>query len=238
MGSIDSLASSSLDEIEVTRGDNLDIQRSERSKNKKALRGAPPSSLSQPVLSDRSRSSSPSKSRTSPRSLTSVLPQMKPFPSISTNSQASIPNPSKGLLASSVRLNERNRDHQRIVLPVNCGKSPSTTGRATNFKHQRFLPRPTNSTTALSPSTSSFQLQFPSSETDHSSPSYRAFEFKTPAPVSPTMDINATGEILPPPSISQQSGPSFIPNTDTTHQSHNSLSDMSSTIELTSTTTF
>ena len=210
----------------------------ERSKNKKPLRGAPPSSLSQPVLSDRSRSSSPSKSRTSPRSLDSALPQTKPFPSISTNSRASIPNPAKGPLASSVRLNERNRNHQRIVLPVNRGRSPTAVGQATKLKHQRFLPRPTNSTTALSPSTSSFQLQFPSSETDHSSLSYRAFEFKTPAPVSPTTDINVTGEILPPPSISQQSVSSFNLNSDIAHQSHNSSSDMSSTIESTSTTTF
>lgn len=95
-----------------------------------------------------------------------------------------------------------------------------------------------NSTTALSPSTSSFQLQFPSSEADHSSLSYQAFKFKTYAPISPTVDINVMGDILPTPSISQQFGPSFNLNSDITHQSHNFSSDMSSTIEVTPTTTF
>ena len=132
--------------------------RSERSKTKKPLRGAPPSSLSQPTPPDRSRSSSPSKPRTSPLSLTATLPSAKPLHSTSTSNRATVSIPMKGLIS-----NDRNHEHRRITLPVNRGRSPLATGQVTSLKHPRFLPHPTNSTTTLSPSTSSFQLQFPSS---------------------------------------------------------------------------
>jgi len=92
--------------------------------------------------------------------------------------------------------------------------------------------------TVLSPSVSSFQLQFPLSESGHSFHSHRAFEFKTPAPITPTTDINVMGEILPSPSISQQFGVSLTPDPDNTQLTNNFSSNMSSTIEATSMSTF
>jgi len=54
VGSINSLAGASVGEVEVMKMVNANIQQSEGSKPKKPLRGAPPSSLSQPTHLDRS----------------------------------------------------------------------------------------------------------------------------------------------------------------------------------------
>ena len=215
MGSIDSLAGVSSVDAEATKVVDASIRPSERSKLKKPLKGTPPSSLSQPILSDRSRSSSPSKPKTSPHPASTTLPLAKP------TSQAQAPISSRA---------NRRTDFAR-------GGPPPPTGRATGFQH-KFLPRPTGRTADSSPSTSNFQLQYPSSESSHPTPSYRAFDFKTPAPISPTTDINATGEILSSPSISQQLNTPAITDTSSYPSNVSITSSMSSTIESTSTSTF
>ena len=175
MGTNDSLASLDSTAEEEFRAE-ASGGRSEASKHRRPFRGAPPSSLSQPILSDHSRSSSPSKS--------SRTPSIK----LSTN-----PSSSKSRTSATCDLSRDDTSLRR-------GK-PSLVGRGVGFRHHRFLPQtiPSNSTVPLS-----FQPQFPSSETHYTPSSYRAFEFKTPAPISPTTDISVTGEILPSPSISQQ----------------------------------
>lgn len=83
----------------------------------------------------------------------------------------------------------------------------------------------------------SFQPQFPSTESHHTPGSFRAFEFKTPTPISPTTDISAKGEIFPPSSISQQI---TISPTSTTESpiTENESTVMSTTVESASTQTF
>jgi len=80
------------------------------------------------------------------------------------------------------------------------------------------------------------QPQFPSPES-HYTGSYQAFEFKTPAPISPTTDISAQGEILPSSSISQQIHNSSTPIIDSL-PTEDGTSDMNITIKSTLTQTF
>ena len=199
--------------------------RSDRSKPRRLSRGAPPSSLSQPFLTDRSRSSSPSKSDRN-----SSFPTQKSSSSTKTLPTSSSTRPSRAPFNK--HLSWSNHDS---TPSLQRGKSGSK-GRAVTF-HQ-LLPR---ATTSSSPAISSFQPQSSSPTIPlHSSSSYRAFEFKTSAPVSPTTNVNVTGEILPPSSISQQINIASV----TTADNPSALEDvtdntsMSCTAELTSTQTF
>jgi len=229
VGSINSLAGASVGEVEVMKMVNANIQQSEGSKPKKPLRGAPPLSLSQPTLSDRSWSSSLSKPRTSLLSLTTTLPSARPLHSAPTSNRVTITTSTKGPPP-----NNHNHEHQQITLPVNWGRLPISTGWGTNFKQPRFLPHPINSMTALTPSSSSFQLQFPPLESDHPLLLYRAFEFKTLV----TSSSNATRESPAPSDILQKSHASPIADSDLMQQDHNSSANMNSTIESILTSTF
>ena len=196
----------------------------------KPSRGAPPSLLSQPLCSDRSQSSSPSKSSRTPS--VTMLPKSpssmnsKTLP-VSTTSRPS--NSSKKPLASYYHARDNLQDGPFSLR----GKVPPS-GQGVRFKHHRFLPQ---TILASDPSSLSFQPQFPSSESHYTPNSFQAFEFKTPAPILPMTDISAKGEILPSSSISQQ--PS-ISSTSTTESliSENDLVIMSTTVESTSTQTF
>ena len=202
---------------------------SERSNPKKPLRGALPSSLSQPLSMDRSRSSSPSKTDrnslclTSKNSSPSKVPQNLP-----SSRSTSTPFFNKFTNSNKPSSSQRGRSEGQ--------------GRASSFKHHRFLPR---STTVTSPVTSSFQPHIPVSELQRTSSSYQAFEFKTSAPISPTTNVNISGEILPSPSISQHVN---IPSLSSTSppstieqnfaQNPSSTDPMSSTTETASSRTF
>ena len=213
--------------IEVKSGES----RSDRSKAKRPLRGAPPSSLSQPITTDRSRSSSPSKTNRisslpisrhpSPSKTQQVLTSTRPPVTLFSKSTSSNDLSAEGLRSST----QRGR----------CGNK----GRAVAFKHHRFLP---HTSTITPPSTMSFQPHFQASEDQLLSSSYQAFEFKTLAPILPTMNINVSGEILLPPTISQQTN-TTPPSATVEHFSSRtskseSLDAMSSTVESTSTWTF
>ena len=194
MGSNDSLAGSTREGETETSEVRSSRLRSDQSKSRRPLRGAPPSSLSQPTPTDCSRSSSPSKSDRN-----SAPPALKSS------------SPTKVLQTpSSVRPPNTFFNKNLNTVPTQRGRSGSK-GRAVTFKHHQLLPRAAIAT----PSTvSSFQPQLPVSDTrlqQHPSSSYRAFEFKTSAPISPTTNINISGEILPSPSISQQINTSSHP---------------------------
>ena len=230
MGSNDSLAGLDLTTEEEYRAAENGGQ-SERSKHRKALRGAPPSSLSQPVLSDCSRSSSPSKtSRTPSNSLQTSSSSSKSKTPTTLNSSWPSNHNKKPSAIDRVSSNLRGLQND---LHSGRGKA-SIIGRAVGFKHHPFLPRAAATTP---PATLIFQPQFPSSETHYTPSSYRAFEFKTPAPISPTMDISVTGEILPSSSILQQLETSPVSTVQSNPTENNTLS-MSSTIETTSSQTF
>ena len=199
--------------VEVNEG------RSEGSRRRKPFRGAPPSSLSQPIPSDRSRSSSPSKSNRTPSK----------SPSATKSKSLTIPATPRPSSNDKKPLAKVYRAHNETASLR--GKLPLG-GRAT-FKHHRFLPRTTSST---APSSSSFQPQFPSPES-HYAPSYRAFEFKTPAPISPTTDISAKGEILSSTSISQQLSIASTTAIDSA-PIEDDIPDMSTMVESSSTQSF
>ena len=228
MGSNDSLVGLGITTEEDHRAE-ASGGRSEGSKRQRPFRGAPPSSLSQPILSDRSQSSSPSKpnrapcNSTLPKSPASTKPKPLPVPSTPRLLKSD-----KKPLANYYRA----RNDLRAEASSRRGKTP-VGGRAA-FKHHRFLPRTISKSTPLS---SSFEPLFPSPETHYAPNSYRAFEFKTPAPISPTTDISVKGEILPSSSTSHQLSVSSTPTIESTTAEDNTL-DMSSTMETTSTQTF
>ena len=227
MGSNDNLAGviTGVGEIESNevRGSGL---RSDRSKSRKPSRGAPPSSLSQPLPTDRSRSSSPDKADRNPSlptkpslSSSNVRLQRTPFSKHSTS-------------------NDQGLEDQRSTVSIQWGRLGGK-GRAVAFQHHHLLPRATTSST---PSTTSFQPQVSTPDTQQRpSSSYRAFEFKTSTPISPTTNANVFGEILPPSFLSQQSNVPSLPTTEEpplTKIPSNDDTNMSSTTELTSTRTF
>ena len=220
MGSNDSLAGSDAATEEELRVEARE-GRSEGSRRSKPTRGAPPSSLSQPVLSDRSRSSSPIKH--------SNLPVVKhPLPS---KSKAT---PTPSIPRSSNRRSTDSNSTPRNNPSVLRGGRSALASRVGGLRQHLFLPR---TQADKSPASLSFLPQSSSPETRYTPGSYRAFEFKTPAPISPTTDINAKGEILPPSSISQKLGATPTPTLEPSLPV-NDTSDMSSTIESTSTQTF
>ena len=227
MGSNDSLAGSVTGVGETTttevRGSGA---RSDRSKSKRPIRGAPPSSLSQPVYPDRSRSSSPSKTNSTPS-----------LPTSRSASPAKTPAAPSNARSSSTPLSKGTNTLERSLGAATQRGRPGVKGKAVAFKHHRFL---LHNITATPPPISSFQPQIPISEAQLPSPSYRAFEFKTSAPISPTTNINVTGEILSPPSASQQPDIPSIPNFIKPIPTSRSLSEttMSSTVESSSTRTF
>ena len=221
MGTNDNLAGTVTGVGETSEGRGSG-SKSDRSNSKKPSRGAPPSSLSQPILTDRSRSSSPSKSDRN-----SSLPPLK-------NSSP----PKASQAPSNIRPSNTFFNKNLNVASTQRGRSGSK-GRAVFFKHHQLLPRAAVTT---SPTTLSFQPQSSTSDTQlRSTSSYRAFEFKTSAPISPTTNINVSGEILPSPSVSQQIN---VPLATTTAESiptgsqTNDHTIMSSTVESTSSQTF
>ena len=191
------------------------------------LRGAPPSSLSQPTHSDCSRSSLPSKSNRT--SSNTTLPR-----SPALTKSKTLPIPATPQLSKNEKKPLTNYYRARDDVATSLRRKQPLSGRAVGFKHHCFLPR-TPTTTAPSPS--SFQPQFPSQESHYTPSSYRAFEFKTPAPISPTTDINAQGEILPPSSTSLQISAVSTPTIESVLTDSNTI-DMSTTAETTSTQTF
>ena len=232
VGSNDSLAgldTTTEEEHRVTESGG----RSEGSKRRKPLRGAPPSSLSQPTPSDRSRSSSPTKSSRTTVDTPPVSRSSLKAKTSTASSSSRLPNNSKKPSA----LDRVHSDLKNLRNDSHSGRGRvSIIGRAVGFKHHRFLPQ---ALTSSSPATPSFQPQFPSPETHYTPSSYRAFEFKTPAPISPTTDISVAGEILPPSSISQQlnisSSTTIATESDPVEAGAPS---MSATIETTSSQTF
>ena len=220
MGSNDSLAG-----LDMTTGEELSGEakesRSEGSRRRKSIRGAPPSSLSQPILSDHSRSSSPSKSTRTPSNV------------LTKNSSSSKSRISPAPVSS--------RPFYNTVIPLNEPRDNTSSfrgkpsligrGRAAGFRH-RLLPR---SAAVTAPSSRSFQPQFPSPESHYTPSSYRAFEFKTPAPISPITEISAQGEISSFSSQQPSDPPTLILGSPTIEDDS---ANMSSTIESTSTQTF
>ncbi|EDR09525.1 uncharacterized protein LACBIDRAFT_325943 [Laccaria bicolor S238N-H82] len=156
VGSNDSLVG-----LAVTMEEELSRGRSEGSRPRKPLRGAPPSSLSQPTYSDCSRSSSPSKFN---RASSNTTPWLRsPAPTRAKNlpisSTPRIPTTERKPLANYYKA----RDEQQDVATLLRRRQPLG-GHAVTFQHHRFLPRNTANAPSSSPS---FQPQFPSSETHH-----------------------------------------------------------------------
>ena len=211
MGSNDTLAGvvAGVGENSVVRSSE---SRSDRSKSKKPLRGAPPSSLSHPITSDRSRSLSPSKTNRAPS-----LPNSRN------------PSPSKiPLILPSTTTRTSSTPRSSIVRGRPQGK-----GRTVAFKHHQFLPRATDT---ITPPQSSFQPHYSTIESQPSSSSYRAFEFKTSAPVSPTTNVSVSGEILPSPSLTQQINTSSLPITIESRAFGSSSQDIANMSSITETT--
>ena len=137
--------------------------RSDQSKTKRPLRGAPPSSLSQPVSTDHSRSSSPSKTNKTPSLPVSRSTSPSKIPSTPFSSR-----PSSVPFNKSANTSKRNPENFSLGITTQRGR-PVVKGRAVTFKHHPFLP---HNITAASPPISSFQPQFPTSETQPPSSSY------------------------------------------------------------------
>jgi len=198
---------------------------------KKPSKGAPPLSLSQPFSLDRSRSSSPAKASQIP-----LLPASRDSSPLKTPQIL----PSTWSLGTTfnkfINPNDPSAEDHRSRNFSQRGR-PEGRGRAAAFKHHQFLP---HATTITSPTLSSFQPQLSASDPQTASSSYRVFEFKTSAPVSPTTKVNIAREILTSPSISQHVNVTLLPSIVEQNITESSPSDttMSSTVETMSSGTF
>ena len=155
MGNNDSLAGNvtGVGEIREVRGSGSRSERSERSNSKKPSRGAPPSSLSLPFSTDRSRSSSPSKANRIPSCPTSKESSPSKTPQ-------NLPSTRPATASFFNSFNEAGSSQR--------GR-PEGRGRASSLRHHQFLPR---STTVTSSGPSTFQPRLPISKFPASSSSY------------------------------------------------------------------